>query len=243
MKRVPAAGRAVIAFSGAALLLGTSACAFEETVFSSVADDEDDRAEAISAPADSDLFRSGGTGPDRVNTDADEGDPLGFVDPDTLTEDGGLPSNITATEAQSLQVLGKLATLLADEGISFADIATVRAYLTTGPDGADYDGWEKAYRKFFANIDPNTGESLVTPTAATVTKAETPATTTSAQPTSEPADTTEPSETDEPDEPTESTVAGDDNRTKPSVVTVGVADQPVEGWLVQVEVEAISSTD
>lgn len=39
--------------------------------------------------------------------------------------------------------------------------------------------------------------------------------------------------------PTSELYPGTDNRTRPTLVTVGVAEQPVEGWLVQIEIEAV----
>lgn len=237
--------RAVAAVTGSTLLLGLSACGFEETVFSTNADDDDPSASAVSVPQNADLFRTSATGPETLNTDAEEGDPLRFVDPSLLTDDGQLKGRMSATEAQAIQVLSGINDQLTNEGLSISDVATVRVYLTTGRNGADFDGWEKAYRRYFANIDPNSGEELVSPTAVTATKATDAPTETSES--AEPSESSGSSGSSEPSEPSETASSlagsGEDNPTKPSVSTVGVAEQPVDGWMLQVEVEAYSEED
>lgn len=266
MTRHPA--RALLALgTGASLLFGLSACAFETVFTADGEDDSADRATALSVPGSADLIRSSSTGPDALNDDAEPGSPMEFVDPVLLDEDGELPRHMTVTEAQSLQVLQKVADMITDQGNRVDEIATVRAYLSPDPDadgdndadgvsGADFEGWDRAYRTFFANVDPLTGDSLLTGTSAVTVTAETAPNTTSEseEPDSDddddatsssaassapstPTDTTggaalgEPSDDDAP-------YSGDRNATKPTVLTVGVAEQPVNGWLVQVEIEA-----
>lgn len=270
MTRIPVSARArrrtsraVLAVgAGTTLLFGASACSFE-TVFTTTEDDGTaDRALALSAPGSADLWRTSGTGPDSLNGDAEPGTPMEFVDP-ALLEDGELPARMTVTEAQSLQVLQKLADMVQEEGRRISEVATLRVYLSPeggadgnadGADGADFDGWNRAYRTFFANLDPLTGDSLLTGTSAVTLTAETSPSTTST--TSEPSSSSSsaaPSDSDTPpsspsDEPTDTTgddseddsrYSGETNPTKPTVVTVGVAEQPVDGWLVQVEAEVI----
>lgn len=270
MTRIPVSARArrrtsraVLAVgAGTTLLFGASACSFE-TVFTTTEDDGTaDRALALSAPGSADLWRTSGTGPDSLNDDAEPGTPMEFVDP-ALLEDGELPARMTVTEAQSLQVLQKLADMVQEEGRRISEVATLRVYLSPeggadgnadGADGADFDGWNRAYRTFFANLDPLTGDSLLTGTSAVTLTAETSPSTTST--TSEPSSSAAPSDSDAPpsspsDEPTDTTgepgddseddsrYSGETNPTKPTVVTVGVAEQPVDGWLVQVEAEVI----
>lgn len=252
MTRFPAsATRTILAVgTGATLVFGLSACAFEPVFSTTEESDEADRALAVSAPGTADLWRSSGIGPDALNEDAEDGDPLSFVDPVLFEEDGELPERMSVTEAQALQVLQKIADMVSEDGRRIAEIATVRAYLSAEEDGPDLEGWDRAYRKFFANIDPLTGESLLTGTSAVTLTVETSP--------EETTETTEPAEEDDDDDDTDDTddgaastpgttdTTGDDepytgepNSTKPSVVTVGVADQPVDGWLVQVEVEVI----
>jgi enamine deaminase RidA (YjgF/YER057c/UK114 family) len=266
MTRIPALARGVLALgAGTALLFSTAACSFE-TVFTTTEEDGTaDRALALSAPGDANLWRTSGTGPDALNDEAEPGTPMQFVDP-ALLEDGELPRRMTVTEAQSLQVLQKIADMVEDEGRRISEVATLRVYLA--PEGGeagrtvDFAGWDRAYRTFFANLDPVTGDSLLTGTSAVTLTAET--STSSASPTSEPSDTDDTDGTDRDTrssasptaDPTDTTgggadgededdarYSGDINPTKPTVVTVGVAEQPVDGWLVQVEAEVIYESE
>lgn len=271
MTRFSAVTRGVLALgTGTTLLFGAAACSFE-TVFTTTEEDGTaDRALALSAPGDANLWRTSGTGPDALNDEAEPGTPMEFVDP-ALLEDGELPRRMTVTEAQSLQVLQKIADMVEDEGRRIAEVATLRVYLapdTTDPGNAenpentvDFAGWDRAYRTFFANLDPVTGDSLLTGTSAVTLTAQTStssatsepsdgddadngedgdngATRGSAAPTAEPTDTTG-DEDDTDDRP----YSGGINPTKPTVVTVGVAEQPVDGWLVQVEAEVIYESE
>ncbi|MEY8565791.1 hypothetical protein AALF15_04355 [Corynebacteriaceae bacterium 7-707] len=268
MTRIPALARGVLAFgAGSALLFGASACSFE-TVFTTTEEDGTaDRAQALSAPGSADLWRTSGTGPDALNDDAEPGTPMEFVDP-VLLEDGELPERMSVTEAQSLQVLQKIADMVEAEGRRISEVASLRVYLAPDPsaDGgagedaaaADFEGWNRAYRTFFANLDPVTGDSLLTGTSAVTLTVQTSPSPTSA--TSEPSDSDSEDGEDGRDgggtsssaapTPTDTTGDGTDasddapysgemNPTKPTVVTVGVAEQPVPGWLVQVEAEVL----
>ena len=214
-----------------ALLLSTAGACSDEAVFSSSVDDETDPAAAgISVPADASIFRSSATGPDRLNPGAKEGTPMSFVDPVLLDDAGHLPEDMSVTEAQSLQVLSKIENLLADRKLRLYEVGTVRVYLCAdGDNGVDFDGWERAYRRYFANIDRDTGRSLISETGEPSQLPETSATESTGS-TGSGAETTGP-------------YAGTDNRTRPTVVTVGVAQQPVTGWLVQVEAEAVHGED
>ena len=242
--------RPLAVLAGSTLVLGLSACGFDETVFSSSAEESETNARAVSVPSSADLYRIGATGPDELNEDAEEGDPLRFIDPSLITDEGTLKRRMTPTEAQALGVLSKINDELSAEGVRILDVASIRVYLTDGPDGADYEGWQRAYRTFFANVDPDSGESLITPSALTVTKDPESSDTETTSPTSAPA-TSEPAEPSESAEPTETTATttsssplpGENNPTKPTVLTIGVADQPVDGWLVQVEVDAYTESD
>lgn len=202
--------RVASAVTGAALLLTASACS-EEAVFSSnVSDETDPAAAAISVPPDASVLRTSALGPDLLNYGAPKGSPMSYVDQAVLTDEGHLPDGMTVTEAQSLQVLEKVRDLLAARKMKFHEVATVRAYLS--PDGdrdTDFEGWERAYRRYFANIDRETGGSMLTEPSAAVREL----------------------------------YPGSDNRTRPTLVTVGVAEQPVKGWLVQVEIEVAHGED
>ncbi|MEJ6550021.1 hypothetical protein PQI66_10740 [Corynebacterium sp. USCH3] len=263
MIRIPVVRTVLSLSTGAALLVGASACSFE-TVFTTTEDDESaDRAQALSAPGSADLWRTSGLGPDALNDDAEPGSPMAFVDP-ALLEDGELPPRMTVTEAQALQVLQKLTDMVQDEGRRISEVATLRVYLSPengdggeSAEGADFEGWNRAYRTFFANLDPLTGDSLLTGTSAVTLTAQTaPATSTTSEPSddddgdntsasspSSPSGTAEPTDTtgdlDLLDDTDEEPYSGETNPTKPTVVTVGVAEQPVAGWLVQVEAEVL----
>lgn len=241
--------RTAALLTGGALLLTVSACADEAVFNSSVSEETDAAAAGISVPADASLFRSSATGPERLNNMAEDGDPMAFVDPDLLDDDGKLPEGMTVTEAQSLQVLSQLQELLTDRKLKLYEVGTVRAYLAAdGRDGADFDGWERAYRRYFANIDRDTGRSLLEEPVETTSASA--SATTSASATESPSESMSPSSSEEPTEsstetttseaaPTSELYPGTDNRTRPTLVTVGVAEQPVEGWLVQIEIEAV----
>jgi enamine deaminase RidA (YjgF/YER057c/UK114 family) len=231
--------RTAALLTGGALMLTVSACADEAVFSSSVSDETDAAAAGISVPADASIFRSSATGPERLNYMAEDGDPMSFVDPDLLDDDGKLPEDMTVTEAQSLQVLSQLEDLLTDRKLKLYEVGTVRVYLAAdGDDGADFDGWERAYRRYFANIDRDTGRSLLEePVETTSASASTSASATaSASASDEPTESTSP---EAEASPTSELYPGTDNRTRPTMVTVGVAEQPVEGWLVQVEIEAV----
>lgn len=255
--------RTVAVLAGAVLLTGATACSEEAVFHSQVSDETDPAAAGISVPADASLFRTSATGPDLLNPDAPADSPMAFVDPALLDGEGRLPEGMTVTEAQSLQVLSKIDDLLTDRKLKLYEVGTVRAYLAPdGRHGADFDGWERAYRRYFANIDRDTGRSLVEEpvetTAATTTSAPASSATSTTSPRPAPdvavgapgpgagpvatsgsaSSSASSSATTEPTETTE-LYPGTENRTRPTLVTVGVAQQPVAGWLVQVEIEAV----
>jgi hypothetical protein len=243
--------RTAALLTGGALLLTVSACADEAVFNSSVSDETDAAAAGISVPADASTFRSSATGPERLNYMAEDDDPMAFVDPDLLDDDGKLPEGMTVTEAQSLQVLSQLQDLLTDRKLKLYEVGTVRVYLAAdGRDGADFDGWERAYRRYFANIDRDTGrsllEELVETTSASAgssaSESASESASASASASQEPTESSTETTTSE-ESPVSELYPGTDNRTRPTMVTVGVAQQPVEGWLVQVEIEAVHGED
>lgn len=237
--------RTAALLTGGALLLTVSACADEAVFNSSVSDETDAAAAGISVPADASIFRSSATGPERLNYTAEDDDPMAFVDPDLLDDDGKLPEGMTVTEAQSLQVLSQLQDLLTDRKLKLYEVGTVRVYLAAdGRDGADFDGWERAYRRYFANIDRDTGRSLLEEPVETTSASAGSSASASATASAPASDSEEPTEsstetTTSEESPISELYPGTDNRTRPTIVTVGVAQQPVEGWLVQVEIEAV----
>jgi hypothetical protein len=244
MRNPRAVRRAAAVTAAATLTVTVTACSLDETVFSTSYDGaSESRAAAVSVPADAEQFRTSALGPDRMNFQAPEGDPMAYVDPELLDEDGKLPEGMSVTEAQALQVLRKLNDQVTDNKFALSDVSTVRAYITADGGLTDYDGWNRAYRRYFANIDLETGGSVFTesedPTASSSTS----------RPAAAPARTSEPSERSESasQEPTETTSEGpypvQDNHTRPTVTAVGVASQPTAGWLIQVEIEAFKGND
>lgn len=223
--------RIIATCAGGALLVSASACA-DEAVFSSAVSSESDPAAAgISIPANASIFRTSALGPDLLNHRAREGTPMSFVNPLLLDGSGRLPEGMTVTEAQALQVLEKVRTLLSEQKRKLYEVATIRVYLSPEDnDEIDFEGWNRAYRRYFANIDRDTGASLLTESMEPTSTTQ-PLTTSTVAPPTPTSSATVPTST----EP----YPGTDNRTRPTLVTVGVNQQPVKGWLVQVEVEVV----
>ncbi|MGW1886706.1 Rid family hydrolase [Streptomyces sp. NPDC001970] len=97
------------------------------------------------------VYQSSGLGPSALNPGAPDGSPERYTDP-ALTEGA---EGVTVTEAQALVVLRNIRTNLEDAGLTPADVITMKCYLMKPPDAetADYAGWNRAYRQYFANID------------------------------------------------------------------------------------------
>lgn len=166
-------------------------------------------ADGVSIPPGATLFKTAGIGPDALNSDADETDPLAYVDP-ALLVDGKLPDGMTPTEAQGLQVLAKIREQLQAEGLDVQDVATMRVFLVgDGDEKPDFAGWNRAYKQYFANTDLSSGEPQQI-----------------ARGTSE--------ETSDP------LVI---NATRPTRFAFGISAMAVDGWLVEVEVDAYSADE
>jgi enamine deaminase RidA (YjgF/YER057c/UK114 family) len=117
-------------------------------------------------------YTAAGTGPTALNTLAPVDTPAQFIDyallaqlyPDFAPSDadkalGLLPEGMTITEAQGLNCMARVQANLAAAGLSLSDITFMRIYLDNPADAAraDYAGWNRAYRKYVANIDLQTG--------------------------------------------------------------------------------------
>ncbi|MDJ0108615.1 Rid family hydrolase, partial [Rhodococcus erythropolis] len=78
---------------------------------------------------------------------------------------GVLPAGVTVTEAQGINVLKKIRDNLEAQGLSLEDVVTMRVFLDNAPgsDKADYTGWNRAYRQFFANTNLDTGDTELVP--------------------------------------------------------------------------------
>lgn len=110
------------------------------------------------------LYTSSGLGPIEGNPSAPAGTPERCTDP-SLFPDGTWPTGVTVTEAQALSALSRIVDNLAAAGLTPDDVLAMKAYLVRPPGAtaADYQGWNRAYRQFFANVDLATGETLPVP--------------------------------------------------------------------------------
>jgi enamine deaminase RidA (YjgF/YER057c/UK114 family) len=110
------------------------------------------------------LYRSSGTGPAARNTGAPAGTPEAYID---LAQFPGatLPAGVTITEAQSWNALARIGDNLAAVKLDYADVISMRVFLDNPPGsvGADYAGWNRAYRQFFANVDLVSGAVVPVP--------------------------------------------------------------------------------
>jgi len=110
------------------------------------------------------LYRSSGTGPAARNTSAPAGTPEAYVDPAQFPG-AALPAGVTLTEAQSWNALARIGENLASVKLGYADVISMRVFLDNPPGAAtaDYAGWNRAYRQFFANIDLVSGAVVPVP--------------------------------------------------------------------------------
>ncbi|TMR25152.1 hypothetical protein ETD86_02050 [Nonomuraea turkmeniaca] len=146
-------------------------------------------------------YTASGLGPAAANPAAPADSPERYVD----FPGGALPPGVTITEAQALNVLKRIKANLAAAGLGLGDVVSMRAYLERPPGAAeaDFAGWNRAYRQFFANVDLATGKPVPVPLG-----------------------------TAPPAPPMEV------NAARPARVTLEIANLPVAGWLVEVEVVA-----
>jgi enamine deaminase RidA (YjgF/YER057c/UK114 family) len=107
------------------------------------------------------IYFSSGIGPAALNTSAPAGTPERYIDPSQFPG-GELPSGVTVTEAQGMNAMARIQENLASQGLSLADVTSMRIYLEAPPgaDRADYNGWNRAYRKWMANVNRVTGEVI-----------------------------------------------------------------------------------
>lgn len=115
------------------------------------------------------VYQSSGLGPTALNPSAPEGTPERYTDP-SLTEGA---TGVTITEAQALVVLRNIKTNLEAAGLRPADVITMKAYLANPPgtEIADYAGWNRAYRQYFANIDLKSDAVVPVPMGTSPAKA------------------------------------------------------------------------
>jgi len=121
------------------------------------------------------VYSAAGTGPAGRNTLAPSGTPARYIDYDVLAQAypgfaptdadkaaGVLPAGVTITEAQGLSTLARVQENLVSAGLTLRDITFMRIYVDNpaGATIADYAGWNRSYRKFVANVDLTTGETI-----------------------------------------------------------------------------------
>ncbi len=104
-------------------------------------------------------YTASGLGPREANTSAPAGSPERYSEYMTP------PPGVTITEAQALNVLKQIAANLKAQGLTLRDVISMRAYLANAPgsDTADFAGWNRAYRQYFANTDLSTGAPVKVP--------------------------------------------------------------------------------
>lgn len=120
-------------------------------------------AQGVTIVSGATVYKSSGLGPTAANTAAPEGSPESYIGEQFA--DGVLPEGVTITEAQGINVLQNIRANLEARGLTLADVTTMRVFLDNAPgtDRADYAGWNRAYRQFFANTDLETGETVLVP--------------------------------------------------------------------------------
>lgn len=120
-------------------------------------------------------YKSSGTGPAARNTAAAAGTPERYIDYAVLAElypafaptaeqraAGALPPGVTITEAQGLNAMARIQENFAAAGLQLDALTFMRIYVDNPPGVAtgDYAGWNRAYRKFVANVSRTTGEVI-----------------------------------------------------------------------------------
>jgi enamine deaminase RidA (YjgF/YER057c/UK114 family) len=106
-------------------------------------------------------YTSSGLGPRDANPAAPAGTPERYV----AFPGGTLPPGVTLTEAQALNALEAINENLKAQGLTAKDVISMRAYLANPPGAAtaDFAGWNRAYRQFYANTDLSTGKPVDVP--------------------------------------------------------------------------------
>jgi len=120
-------------------------------------------AEGVMLSPDQPVYKTSGIGPKKLNTAAPDGSPESFIDPEQFP--GPLPAGVTPTEAQGMNTLARVRENLEARGLGLENVTTMRVYLDNPPgaDRADYAGWNRAYRQFFANTNLASGDTELEP--------------------------------------------------------------------------------
>lgn len=126
-----------------------------------------------------DVYFSAGIGPSALNTCSPSGTPARYIDYSFYPgfTCGDLPLGVTVTEAQGMNNLARIKENLEANGLTLRDVTYLRIYLEAPPGEtrADYAGWNRAYRKFFANVNLVTGEVIPAYAPVVVVNATRPA--------------------------------------------------------------------
>lgn len=117
-------------------------------------------------------YTASGTGPAARNPAAPAGSPARYIDYALVTAvvpsfvptpeqqaAGALPAGMTITEAQGLNAMARVQENLAAAGLQLDALKFMRIYVDNPPDAptGDYNGWNRAYRKYVANVSRTTG--------------------------------------------------------------------------------------
>lgn len=120
-------------------------------------------------------YTASGTGPAARNTAAANGTPERYIDYELLAQlyptfvptteqraAGALPPGVTITEAQGLNAMARVQENFAAAGLQLDSLTFMRIFVDNPPGAAtgDYNGWNRAYRKFVANVSRTTGEVI-----------------------------------------------------------------------------------
>ncbi|MCQ6269550.1 Rid family hydrolase [Pseudarthrobacter sp. R1] len=158
----------------------------------------------VAIGANTPIYKTSGLGPSALNNTAPAGSEQRYVDT-TVFPGGVLPPGVTITEAQGINALRRIGENLAQAGLDYDDVITMRVFLQNpaGAEKADFDGWNRAYRQYFANTSLSDGSAFKVPLGSAA-----------------------------PAEPFVS------NAARPSRFALEIENLPVNGWLVEVEVDA-----
>lgn len=120
-------------------------------------------AQGVTIGSGATVYKSSGLGPTAANKAAPQGSPESYID--SQFPGGVLPDGVTVTEAQGINVLKNIRTNLEAQGLTLGDVTTMRVFLDNAPgtDRADYAGWNRAYRQFFANTNLDSGDTELVP--------------------------------------------------------------------------------
>ncbi|WP_280298701.1 Rid family hydrolase [Nocardia neocaledoniensis] len=121
-------------------------------------------AQGVTIAADATVYKSSGLGPTATNKAAPTGSPESFIDTQQFA-DAKLPAGVTITEAQGMSVLARIRENLEAQGLALDNVVSMRVFLDNAPgtDRADYAGWNRAYRQFFANTNLVSGDTELVP--------------------------------------------------------------------------------